>query len=242
MYDIRPNQEYTPQPVNETPQAPAAPDYSATPSQVSQPVNYGPGPESTPPAIPRGNTLGMISGVIIILTILLVGALFGYDYLQKSKVSSTDSKIKDVNGQLDALADTDKKVIALQSQIDNINLALNQRNFYSQFFAKLTPLIPKDTVFTTLSFSENEIQVSGQAVSFDSVARLLASIRNSQDVDNVLLSSATAGDSSKGGLGVSFSMSIKVAAQAIQSGKNETINGSGNSNQNNNSTNEGLTP
>jgi len=232
MYDIRPNQDYsTPQSNRAVPSDPPA---SVPPE--SSPI-YSPGPESKPPEIPRGNIIGQVSGVIIILTIILVGGLFGYNYLKQSKISSSQQKLDEINRELESLKDTDQKAQALQKQVGNLTLAMSQRNYYSQFFTKLTPLIPKDTVFTTMAFAEGEIQASGQAASFDSIARMLASIRNSKEVENISLTSATSGETTKAGFPVSFSLSIKINQAALENETKKEVNISGGESGNQGSTN-----
>lgn len=158
-----------------------------------------------------------VSGIFIILTVatLIVALIFwGISLGRKYQASSIEKKLKSVQEETEGMGEVDakaKQIYAAEQNLDAINSA---KNYWSKFLADFASQTTKNVSLSELSMDEDgTININGVTVSYEALAKLMTSLRDSGNYEDVVLGSATL--SSEGSAPITFSISALPKSSAL---------------------------
>lgn len=141
--------------------------------------------------------------------VIFAGMKFGYQPYLDKKIGVADGTLRRLANSLSE--EQQKNIFNLYSQLNNISDLLKSRHQATRFFDFLEKNTLKNVSFNSLNlnFKGNipELNILGQALSFENLAQQLEVFKQSPDISKVILDNSRITEQSKNKV-VSFSMRL----------------------------------
>jgi Tfp pilus assembly protein PilN len=127
--------------------------------------------------------------IILILFIMLGGLYFPYA-TSKSFKNKEDNLKRQVDKQAYILTERDNlntQITSISSYINNVDILIKNKAFTYNLIKGLQNSVPKDVVFSTLSYSGSVVTISAKAKTYNSPSEFVANLQTTQLYKNAKL-------------------------------------------------------
>ena len=147
---------------------------------------------------------------LVVLVIVIAFLLFAYNKVQSARITNFNDKIASIDLDLQKMKTVEQTSTALKVQIDNINKITGSRNYVSDTLTDLSSRLTKDVQLDNLSItSDNQASATGKARSINSVAKMITSLSQSNNISDVKVSSVSYNASGNNSY-YSFNLTFKI--------------------------------
>ncbi len=131
--------------------------------------------------------------IILAITSLAVAVVFwGISLGRKYQASSIEKKLASVTDETAGMGEVDNKAKQIFAAEENISGINSSKNYWSILLGELASQTTKNVSLDQLaSDDEGRLTLSGVTVSYEALAKFMASLRTSGKFDDVILGSAT---------------------------------------------------
>ena len=157
-------------------------------------------------------SIASLAILMVLLVIVVAFLLFAYNKVQTARTTNFDTKIASIDKDLAGMKQVEQTSVALKTQVDNINKITGSRNYASTALNDLSARLTTDVQLDNLSItSDNQAKATGKARSINSVAKMVTSLSQSDNISNVQVSSISYNESKDSGGYYSFNLDFKIA-------------------------------
>jgi hypothetical protein len=149
-------------------------------------------------------------GMFILLVVIYLGIIFGYDPYLNSQLSQTDTQMNNLVKSIPG--DQQASLLKFYSGLSNVQVLLKNHTAFSPFFAWLEKNTESNVYYTNLSISsQQKISLTVNAKSQSDMEQQIAIFEKSPDISNFSISSINSSQQSGNSVlwqqaSVSFSM------------------------------------
>lgn len=142
--------------------------------------------------------LAVATGAVCLAAVLWLGSLLGY---RSARISTTNKKISQLEGELKAYKELEESVLTLQQGLAEIKGILAGGRDWTQFYAQIEKATPADIQFVSFKVSGNSVMADVKGKDVRSIDRFIKSFSNYQDTNenkrfaNVVVNGYTTKDS-----------------------------------------------
>lgn len=129
-----------------------------------------------------------LAAAVVIAVIVVLAAVSS----KNAQIATYDEQIKtDVTNQLANLEKEQKQISSVFTQLDTLESSLSKRIKYSQLFSDLTKNQYQKSKWTAVTVQGDAVSITGEANSFEDVAKTVVALKSLESVKNIKLTSAT---------------------------------------------------
>lgn len=140
---------------------------------------------------PGENRMITIGLVVLVITAILILALYFYKNSLENKVTGLDSEITALEQQRNK--QTEQSIITLNKQISLLSGLIANHVYWSLAFSKIESLLQTQVQFesVTTSLAENKVDIKGVASNYTTIARQIASFLSDKSFVDINLNKVT---------------------------------------------------
>ena len=116
---------------------------------------------------------------IIISVEMLVFCVFFSRFIYDQKLADINERVEQKQAIVASAADFENRIRNIQKNIEQVKVLDSGRTAYITVLEHLKEIIPKDMIFDSIEFAENEIAISGKTVTNESFARFITDLKAS---------------------------------------------------------------
>lgn len=149
-------------------------------------------PKVNPPARLKVGSIGILTGAILVLFVLLSFALVIANQVQKSRTSSKIEDIKEIDTELGNMEQINEKAEQIHAQVNELTNLLAKKAFWTQFFKEFSKRSTTKINIANLEVGEDDsIEISGFARDYEALAKFMVSMEESEYFLSSVLNEAT---------------------------------------------------
>src|SRR3989344_8124284 len=119
---------------------------------------------------------------IIICVELVVFCVFFSRFIYDQKLADINERVEQKQAIVASAADFEARIRSIQGNIERVKALDSGRTVYIAVLKRLKDIIPKDMIFSSLEFSENEMFISGTTLTNESFARFITDLKASNTI------------------------------------------------------------
>ena len=159
-----------------------------------------------------GRVLAWLMGsfrVIVIITEMIVMGAFLSRFWLDARVSDLNDLIKQKEAVISASSDFEAEFRKTQDKLDIFSGVTNSSTLAAESVDILSSYLPGDTVLTSISLTEEVIQIKGSSANEQSVGQLIINLESSERFEDVSLIQLSTSEDQPGLLVFTLSMKSK---------------------------------
>lgn len=137
------------------------------------------------------NTIKILSIVLFLFMILTYIVVKTTNFITIKNTNNVSEKLK-LEGQTINENETLKtKISNMEGFLEKMDFIKDKTNKTSEIFSNISPLMPQDLKFTSISFANKEISIIGETTNYNSISELLANLQMSRNYKKSNITSIT---------------------------------------------------
>ena len=116
---------------------------------------------------------------IIICVELVVFCVFFSRFIYDQRLADINERVEQKQAIVASAADFETRIRNIQKNIEQVRVLDSGRTIYIAVLSRLKEIIPKEMVFNSLEFAENEMFISGTTLTNESFARFITDLKAS---------------------------------------------------------------
>ncbi len=126
--------------------------------------------------------INKVSAVILVVTILAVAGVFGYNFIISQSISGLDNEVAEQKAVVDQYKEAEGIERSVAARLQAAEQFLNSQNHYSRALTQINRSMPGGIRLDTLAIaSDKAVTLSGNASAYGDLAGFLAKLKTAGD-------------------------------------------------------------
>lgn len=140
----------------------------------------------------QSKSIAIFAVIIAFLFVAAFAYLFFLKSSRTSQINTSNAKLNQLNAEIKSneLDKIEAKALRYKTGFSSINSFLNQSLSWYTFFNQLEKILPKNATLSSIALSQkNSLSLKGETDNYDTVSKLIMSLKNSQRFGEIKINS-----------------------------------------------------